>query len=245
MKNFLFLIAFFITWQMTAQDDEGYIMYQTIELTPKAGHFNEFMDGLKAHNSKYHTEGAETVNVWQIESGPRSGSVVWVKGPLTWTDYDTPMTDDHMDDWMKNIDPHSDMGEWGHWRRSSTLTYTPEDYAPNVMRVRYFEIMDQKGNNAREVFGELIEVYKEHNMDVGVSVYYNQAPSGDGKEWGIVWGYPNWAAFDVDRDLWDKYEEKYDQDSREFFEQWREAAKFKGGEIRTLMKAVSAAGNDN
>ena len=114
MKKLLIPICLIISIHLTAQEDDGYVMYQTIQLKAKSGHQMDLREGLKAHNEKFHTEGSEAVSVWNIRSGP--GGLSWVKGPMTWSSLDTPLTEDHRADWQKNVAAHADVGEFGYWK---------------------------------------------------------------------------------------------------------------------------------
>ncbi len=246
MKKLLFAIALFIAFQINAQDDMDYVMYSTIELTPKDGHYMELMEGLKAHNAKYHSEGWESVNVWNIVSGPRSGKLNWVMGPHTWTHLDKAMEDDHLKDWLKHVSAHAEMGEWGYWRLNSDLSYMPENFQTKLMFIRFFDIESQKGDNAEHLFSTIISTYKENKMDMGLQVFQNVADAGDGKEWAVIWYHDSYASMDKDRNFRDKYEKKYGDDSwAEFFEGWREATDFEGIEIQELMPDLGVAGGDN
>jgi len=246
MKHLLIALAFAIAVPLTAQDDDGYVMFQTILLTAKDGKGQELNAGLKSHNAKYHQEGAERVNVWGIRSGPRTGSLLWVKGPRTWTDMDTPLeADGHMDDWRANVAPNSDGGEWEYWRLLDGISYMPEDFSLGVIVIRYFNIKSQKWDNARRNWKSIIELYEDNGWDTGVQVYSNQANAGDGRDWMVVWHHENWASMDKSRGFWDQFEEEYGIDRREYFEGWGEIAEFKGMEIMELMKDLSVGSRDD
>ena len=248
MKKLLFILSFFITFQLSAQDgDNSYVMYQIISLKPLQGHGQEFRAGLKGHNTKYHQEGSQQVNVWAINSGPRTGTLSWVKGPLTWTDLDTPIAgDDHMDDWRKNVGAHSEMGEMEYWRLQDDMSYMPEDMQPKLFQVRFFDIKDEKGNNAKKLFGTLIKAYKDTNSDMGVQVFINQLPTEPGSGWAILWFHDSYASLDRDRGFVAKYEEIFGDDSwDEFFEGWREATTYDGMELHVLQPELSVGAGSN
>ena len=248
MKNLLFIFSFFIAFPLLAQDDDNsYVMYRTMLLTPIHGHGQQLQEGLKAHNAKFHVEeGPYQVNVWSINSGARTGSLSWVQGPLTWTDFDTSIPGDkHMDDWRANVAPHAIRGEWEYWRLASEMSYMPEGLAPKLFQVRYFDIKNEKANNAREIFGRLFKAYKDNNLDIGMQVFTNQVNEDNGKDWAILWFHDSWASLDKDRDFVAKYEKMYGDDSwDEFFEVWREVADYTGMEIQVLQGELSAAGNN-
>lgn len=245
MKNLLFVFVLLISVQLGAQEDDGYVMFQTILLTPKDGAGQDLRAGIKAHNDKFHQEGAQAVNVWQISSGPNFGSLLWVKGPLTWTDMDTPLeADGHMDDWRANVTPHADLEAMEYWRILDDMSYMPDGFAPKMIQVRYFDIQQQKGNNARHLASTHLKLYQEKNMDMGLQVFSNQANAGDGRDWAMIWYHDSWASLDKDRNYWDTYEEMFGIDRREYFEGWNEATDYKGMEMMVLVPELSVAGSD-
>ena len=245
MKHLLTVLACLLILPAFAQEDDGYIMYQSILLTAKDGHAQQLTQGVKAHNEKFHTEGAQSVNVWQINSGPRAGSMFWVKGPLTWTDMDTPLdTDGHMDDWWANVTPHAHMGEWNWWRLMDDMNYVPDGFEAGVAVVRYFDIKEDKWNNAVHIWETIFKLYRENNWDMALQIYTNQANSGNDWDWAIMWHHTNWASMDKNRGFFGKYEEMYGIDRDEFFEGWNEASEFMGMEIISLRKDLSVLDND-
>ena len=250
MKNYLLVLLCFITFSLLAQEnDNSYVMYQSLVITPKPGHGQQLRQAVKVHNAQFHREGAQTVNVWSVNSGPRIGSLLWVKGPLTWTDMDTPLeANGHMDDWRDNIMTHGEIETMEFWRLADDMIYMPEGLTPGVMLVRYFDINQQKGDNARRIWKEMFDLYKEKNWDTGLQIFTNQANTGDGRDWAIIWYHENWASMDKQRQFWQHYEEMTGKDSREFFEEWDSVATFKGMELFTLvpeLSAASASSNDD
>jgi hypothetical protein len=247
MKHF-FLIALcaMLAWQVQAQDDDTYQMYELIELSPTNGHEKDFQAAVKAHNDQFHKEGAESVNVWSIMSGPRAGNVIWAKGPLMWSDMDNEIEGDaHMDDWWGNVMQHSTMEGIEFWSAWKDMVYMPEDLVPGVLVLRTFDVHEQKGNNVKHIWESVIKMYKEKNWDTGIRLYWNQANAGDGRDLTIVWYHKNWSSMDVDRNFFGTMEEMYDIDRREFFENWNEIVDFKGMEIWTLNPGLSVLGSDD
>ena len=64
MQRLLLLMTGFLLMplMLLSQNDSDYVMFQTIKLTPKSGHSNQLMEGLKEHNDTYHTEGFKNVS---------------------------------------------------------------------------------------------------------------------------------------------------------------------------------------
>ena len=240
MKKLLIPLFLIISIHLNAQDDDGYVMFQTIQLKAYSGHQQQLRAGLKAHNEKFHTEGMETVSVWAVRSGPNATGMSWVKGPMTWSSLDTPLTEDHRDDWAKNVDAHAEVGEFAYWRLVEGMTYAPEGFKAAVMRIRWFDIKLGKADDAREIFGRIFEVYRQNKLDMGLHMYANQTPAGDGRELGILWQHDSWASMDRDRDWVAKYEAIHGKDSwSEYFRDWWEAVEFKGTQLNSLIPELS------
>jgi len=240
MKKLLIPLCLIISMHLAAQDDDGYTMYQTIQLKAKSGHQKQLREGLKAHNEKFHTGGTEAVSVWNIRSGPNATGMSWVKGPLTWSSFDTPLTEDHLDDWAKNVDAHAEVGEFGFWKLVEGMTYAPEGFKAAVMRIRWFDIKAGKADDAREIFARIFEVYRQNKLDMGLHMYANQTTTGDGRELGILWQHDSWASMDRDRDWVAKYEAIHGKDSwSEYFRDWWEAVEFKGTQLNSLIPELS------
>jgi hypothetical protein len=233
-------------WQLQAQDDDSYEMFQLIQIEPMAGHQQELQAAIKSHNDEFHKEGAQRVNVWGINSGPRAGSMIWAKGPLMWSDMDNPIEgDEHMQDWWGNVMKHSSIGGIEFWRHWKGLHYMPEDFNPKVLVLRTFKVHEQKWNNVEHIWKPMIKLYEEKGWNEGVRVYWNEANAGDDRDLTIVWYYENWSEMDVDREFFKAMDEMYDIDRREFFENWTALTDYKGMEIWTLNEELSAAGSSD
>lgn len=246
MKVFIFTLISLMTLSigLYSQSDDSYIMYSTITLTPLPGHSGDLAKGLKDHNTKYHKEAPRRVSTWQINSGPKGGSFFWVMGPVTWSDMDDEGDQEHLQDWLDNVDKHVRPGSWNYWRLNSDLSYAPENFQPSVQIVRYFKINDNKYDAAMHTFSSLINTYKEMGTDMGVHVFRNAMPGIGEPDIAITWQHSNWASMDTDRKLWDAYEKKYDMDSHDFFDSWRIFTEFLGAEIHVLMPELSSPSNE-
>ncbi|MCK5462136.1 MAG: hypothetical protein KAI95_03935, partial [Bacteroidales bacterium] len=85
MKKLFFLIVFLLAGVITYGQD-SYIMYETMYIKPEFSKVNELYDALAEHNKKYHGDGPNSVAVQYVVNGPKAGQLVWVMGPLTFTD---------------------------------------------------------------------------------------------------------------------------------------------------------------
>ncbi len=63
-------------------------------------HVAQFEDALAKHNQRFHAEGPYTALVYYVVTGPRSGQMLWLMGPGTFTSLDgRPSGDPHDSDW--------------------------------------------------------------------------------------------------------------------------------------------------
>ena len=240
MKKLLIPLFLIISIHLNAQDDEGYVMFQTIQLKAYSGHQQQLRAGLKAHNEKFHTGGTEAVSVWNIRSGPNATGISWVKGPLTWTSFDTPLTEDHLDDWAKNVDAHAEVGEFGFWKLVEGMTYAPEGFKAAVMRIRWFELKLGKQDDAREIFERIFELYRQEKFDRAIQIFSNQAEWGNGRQWALLTQFDSWAAMDQDIGFEAKYEAIHGVGSwGEFFRDLDEATNWKGTQLNSLIPELS------
>ena len=110
---------------LLAQD---YTMYETQYLKVQPGKWKEFSANMAAHNQKFHSDGPYKSSVWRVSNGKRSGQLVWVMGPCTFTDLDSrPAGDDHESDWMNKVESLATGHHNEYWRLQESLSYIPDD----------------------------------------------------------------------------------------------------------------------
>jgi len=126
MKKILFLIVFLLAGVITHAQD-SYIMYETMYIKPKYSKIKEFNVALEAHNKRFHAEGPNAVAIQRVANRARAGQLVWVMGPLTFTDLDNRPSDEaHLDDWNEVMAYIDELTEVEYWRMDPDLSYTPE-----------------------------------------------------------------------------------------------------------------------
>ena len=151
-----------------------------------------------------------------------------------------------MDDWRKNVTAHSELGQMEYWRLQDDISYWPEGMQPKLFQVRYFDIKQDKNNNARHIIGTLAKAYKDTNSDMGFQVYANQVNAENGREWALLWFHDSYASLDRQRDFINKYEEIFGNNSwNEFFEGWWDAAELTNMELHVLQEDLSVAGSND
>ncbi len=70
-------------------------MFLSLYHDPAPGKTSKIIEGLKAHNAKFHAEGDSKTYIWNIVTGPRSGQISWAQGPLKYSKLDEGLTDEH------------------------------------------------------------------------------------------------------------------------------------------------------
>ncbi|WP_297762219.1 hypothetical protein [uncultured Muriicola sp.] len=134
------------TTQLKAQEAQDEPKWESIMLVPDNTKLKVLGENMRKHNQKYHKEGAFKASVYNILSGPNSGKLIWMMGPLKFSDLDTrPAEGGHDEDWRDNIMPYVMQTEQGeYWEGDSKLSNTsmlpndPSTYP--ILFTRYWEV---------------------------------------------------------------------------------------------------------
>lgn len=229
------LLAFVAVTSLYGQN----VVYETIYLKPKTDKLKEFGEAVKAHNEKYHGEGAYSAGAWQVISGPHSGMMFWVMGPFTFADLDNrPSEGGHDDDWMGNVMPHTHgMTDGYYWRQWNDYGYMPsENFSGKIMRALNWKVKPGKREELRHAMSAIQKVYDANSMGHSMAIFSNWTSDGE-IDVAIVWQYENWAYLDEDLEFSKKYEEVHGDNSwNTFQEAMRDYVEFKGIEMFQRME---------
>lgn len=227
LVSLLTLIFVFGAFSTTySQDDnKDYLMWETIMLSPDLTKLKVLGENLRKHNQKYHKEGAHQASVYNITTGPHTGKLVWIMGPLKFADLDTrPAVGGHDEDWRDNIMPNLKKIEQAeYWKgdndlsNTSMLTENPADRP--VLFTRYWEINLEHGHNVERMLKQISETVKAMEGENPWGVYYNQFRQGTkiGRHIATVGFYKNWAEFDEDNSFKKTYLKTHGEDSWDAF----------------------------
>jgi len=199
MKNLFFLIAFLLAGVITFGQD-SYIMYETMYIKPKSSKIMEFNEALAAHNKKFHAEGPNEVAIQRVANGARAGQLVWVMGPLNFTDLDNRPSDvAHEEDWNSVMSYIDEVTEVEYWRMDPDLSYTPEgwNFTPKI-HIRSWELKHGKSEEFLGVMKKIVEVFRTKEYDNSWHVYWNYFQTGNGRDISGVFGFGKWAFYDED-----------------------------------------------
>ena len=205
----LVCMVFGTVFTMSAQEDKSYMMWESIMLTPDYTNLKVLGDNMRAHNAKYHAEGPYDATVYNINTGPNSGKIIWMMGPMMFKHNDSrPSDDGHDEDWAGNVMPYiKKMHTVEYWKQDDDLSNTSmlagsdgSDYP--LQFVRYHEI--EKGQGASVgVFLEMISsTIKAMEGENPWGVYWNEFRQGDlGRHVATVGFLKNWAEMDDDNNF--------------------------------------------
>ncbi len=199
------LLLFGSNVNLTAQEDADDPIWESILLTPDNTKLKVLGENMRAHNQKYHKEGAHTANVYNISTGPHTGKMVWMMGPLKFSDLDTrPAQGGHDEDWRDNIMPYLKKISHGeYWEGDAKLSNTDmlagNASAYPILHVRYWEVNSEHGYTVEHLLGIISKTIKAMDGENPWGVYDNLFRQGDlGRHLATVGFSKNWAEYDED-----------------------------------------------
>jgi hypothetical protein len=201
--SFITMVAmvFGTMFTVSAQDDsKSYAMWESIMLTPDNKQLKTLGDNLRTHNATYHPEGTYQAFVYTINSGPNSGKLLWIMGPLTFADLDN-----NDDSWRDTVMPYvKKMGSVEYWRQdtenSNTDMLTGDPSTHPIQHIRYHEVARGHGYSVDHLLGQISTTVKAMDGENPWGVYDNQFRQGFdiGRHIATVGFYKNWAEYDDD-----------------------------------------------
>ncbi len=212
---------------VTVSAQEGMMadpIWESIMLTPDNTKLKVLGENMRKHNQKYHKEGPYSVTVYTIASGPNSGKMVWMMGPLKFADLDSrPAAGGHDDDWQDNVMPYVKKTESGeYWQQddavSNTGMLTPNASDYPLLFIRYWEINSEHGHGLDRVLKQISDAVKALEGDNPWGVYENLFRQGKmGRHYATVSFSKKWAEYDEDPKFKMAYEKIHGADSWDAF----------------------------
>jgi len=237
---YLFSVTLAITCFSAVQGQN--IVYETIYLSPKTDNILELGEKMTAHNEKYHATAPYNASVWRVLTGERSGNMLWVMGPFTFSDLDNrPATGGHDEDWAGKVLPLTHgMHNGYYWKLRPNYMYTPsEDYQGKIMRVRTLDIKPGKWYEYKHMMDLIMKVYNEKNIGHSVAIFDNVVADNN-RDVAIVWQYPNYTYMDEDLEFSKKFEEIHGDNSwNHFMEAMREIVESASDELLEVIPEMS------
>jgi len=205
----LVALIFGTNFSVIAQDDDSYTMWEQITITPDNTKLKVLGENMRKHNMKYHKDGPYTANVYNIASGPNIGKMVWMMGPLKFSDLDgRPSKGGHDEDWRDNIMPYvKKMTNGEYWKQDAKLSNTsmlkPGEVTHPLLRVRYHEVAKDHGYSLDSLLKQISETIKAMDGENPWGVYDNHFRQGYtiGRHLATVSFLKNWSEFDEDNNF--------------------------------------------
>lgn len=214
------LVMLFIALPMISagqdSDDDSYIMYETVYLSPDGDNLDTFRENIAAHNKKYHNEEPYTAFVFSVANGPNAGQMIWMMGPATFSELDNrPSADGHDEDWDNNVVPYIDSnGTVEYWRRDDELSNIVEGGEYSMYYNRIWKVNNKYGFLVNGLLKQISETIKALEGENPWSVWDNQFRQGDlGRH--IITSTPmkNWAELDESTGFQKTFKEVHGENS--------------------------------
>lgn len=225
--SFALLAIMFLGALVTAEAQEAMMAdptWESIMITPDNTKLKVLGENMRKHNQKYHKVGAFSVTVYNISSGPNTGKLVWMMGPLKFADLDgRPAAGGHDEDWRDNVMPYVKKVENGeYWQQddkvSNTGMLTPNASDYPILFVRYWEINTEHGHSFNRLMKQVSDAVKAMDGENPWGVYANLFRQGNlGRHYASVSFSKKWAEFDEDQKFKAAFEKVNGSDSWDAF----------------------------
>tara|TARA_R110002111_G_scaffold1322_6_gene9044 strand:+ start:2449 stop:3222 length:774 start_codon:yes stop_codon:yes gene_type:complete len=223
---FLVLVFLGADLNLNAQEDsKDYVMFESIMLTPDYTKLKVLGENMRTHNAKYHKDdGPYKAVVYSVSTGPNTGKIIWMMGPLKYTHLDSrPSAGGHDDDWRDNVMPYikkiNTSEYWTMDDKVSNMSMMDGDNSKYpLIFVRYGEVDEDHGYSLDSFFGMVGKTVKSMEGENPWGLYYNAFRQGDlGRHIASVSFYKNWAEFDDDMSFKDTFEKTIGKDKWQNF----------------------------
>jgi hypothetical protein len=166
-------------------------------MTVKSDAISDLNEAMAEHNQEYHSGGPYHANVWYVVNGPRTGQLIWIMGPTTFTELDGRPAGQHDVDWAENVVPHLEPeGDVSYWRMAENLSYSADEDSHPLLRVRYFKIAPGEGFRFRELRRQIKEVQEAKGYPHSESVFFPRFRPETGGDAAAVMAFDQWADLD-------------------------------------------------
>jgi hypothetical protein len=218
------LICSFNVSLIAQEDSKNYVMVESIMLTPDYTKLKVLSENMRKHNVKYHKDVPHKARVYNISTGPNTGKIVWMMGPLMYTHLDgRPAKGGHDEDWRDNVMPYiKKVHTSEYWRLNDKVSnvsmFDGDDSKYPLVYVRYGEI-DEDHVYALDSFFEMVgKTIKAMEGENPWGLYYNEFRQGDlGRHLASVSFMKNWAELDEDNTFKKTFEKTIGKDKWQDF----------------------------
>jgi len=238
MKNLMITLCLVAWVSLSCWAQTNYVQFECGYMRAKSGHSDMFKKGLTAHNQKYHNVDPYKIYVWEVLTGPNSGTYFTALGPVSFTQLDKrPDSPEHNADWQNNVEVHMDyVGESSYWRRDTTLNYTPagsDDFGKS--RIRYVTLNPDESDRWEEQQEKVIEVFKAKNYPAAYAVYTRYGLSAGPTACSEI-NFKDWAFLDSPNNFIKDFDEVHGVGA---YERWLEEITISVDRTKTYDELIS------
>ncbi len=174
---------------------------------------DEFEAAVKAHNEKFHGEGAHAAQLFENINGPVAG-YQWIMGPTNWAAMDTrPADDAHDDDWAKVAEMIESAEPPSYWSMDMKNSQALLDPANNKSVIWMYDLVPGKEAQWAELLGKVKKVYASSRQDEDFLVVWNRFANDQGRDAAIIFTMDKWGELDVQRNFGMEYEKVHGEET--------------------------------
>lgn len=249
MKNIsIVLLALLFTLSAVAEESKAYTQWDTFRFTVNNKDAKKLTKNMRAHIKKYHAKAPLKTQIFNVVYGPNSNELIWVMGPVSYSELDARADDkQHDDDWADNINPYiSAYNESEVWRNMEGLEINnlgEKAEAPEKYFARYLTVNKDQDP---EVIKYLLTQVKDTLVKIGKVKYWtvmdNQFIQGNlnGRHLMGLSSMASWAEIDEDWEFAKHFEELYGKGSyKAFRESYGRVFKNQWHEVIAINKEMS------
>jgi hypothetical protein len=223
MKKFTFLLlVFLMPFMISAQEeDDSYVMWETMYITPDYTKLTAFSEAMGKHNKTYHKAGPYAAMVYNVSTGPNVGKLVWLMGPCTYTHLDSrPSDGGHDEDWANNVMPYiKKMHHGEYWEMNTDISNVSNRTEPyNLVFVRFHEVEPGQSHRVNGLFKKISAAHKSIEGAAPWAFFSNEFRQGNlGRHLASVWYYDSWAELDKSTGFRNAYKTVHGENSWQSF----------------------------
>jgi hypothetical protein len=226
MKKLILIVLVMFSAPVLFAQNTDYEMWETMYMTPKLDQLTNLSANLAAHLEKFHQEAPNSASVWRVTTGPHTGKLVWIAGPMTFTDMDNELPEAHGEDWANNISPYLHSIEQGEfWVENKVHAYIPEgEVTRNKIQLTYLDIADGENYRFNAILKQIAATIKEIGGKDTWQVYNRKFWNNDGRD--VAWTslFEKWATYDDNDVFVETFKKLHGGDNSwdNFIEEWED-----------------------
>lgn len=249
MKNIsIIFLALLFTFSTIAQESKTYTQWDTFRFTVNNKDAKKFSKNMRNHIKKFHTQNPLKTKIYNITYGPNTNELIWVMGPVSFSELDARAEDKaHDDDWVDNINPYiTAYNQSEVWRNMEGLMINNMDKNSTPSERFIARYLTVRNGQDADVIKYLLMQVKKTLDKIGKVKYWsvmdNQFLQGNlnGRHLLALSSMDSWAEWDEDWEFAKHFEEIYGKGSyKAFLQTYEHVFKNQWHEIITVNKEMS------